>query len=89
MLHSIRAIYAKGQLRLLESVNLAEGQEIEVMILSEKEKVRLALGDLLVEVAEPIDAEFDEAKLMREIETDFHSQTSLSDTIINERHEGP
>lgn len=89
MLHPIRAIYAKGQLRLLEPTNLAEGQEIEIILLSQKEKVCLALGDLLAKVDEPTDHLIDEAVLMNEINTDFRGQTSLSDTIIDERRNGP
>jgi predicted DNA-binding antitoxin AbrB/MazE fold protein len=88
MSQPIRAIYKGGQLRLLEPVNLVEGQEIRVMILSEREQVRAALGDLLVEV--PDDAQdIDETSLAQEIETGFKGQSPLSESIIQERREGP
>ena len=86
MSHPIRAIYNDGQLRLLEPVDLSEGQEIQLLILSEDERIRAALGDLLVEIAEPADApEIDEDALYREIEAAFRGQPPLSYTIIEER----
>jgi predicted DNA-binding antitoxin AbrB/MazE fold protein len=85
MSQPIRAVYKSGQLRLLEPVNLVEGQEIQVVILSEKEQVRAALGDLLVEV--PDDAQdIDETSLAQEIENGFKGQSPLSESIIQERH---
>ncbi len=57
MQNRIRAIYKNGQLRLLEDVDLADGQEVELVILDQREQVRAALSDLLVnqgeEAAEP------------------------------------
>ena len=37
MVVSVRAIYKEGQLRLLDSVNLAEGQIVDVTIQSESQ----------------------------------------------------
>ena len=45
MSQPIRAVYDHGSLRLLDEVELAEGQEVHVVILSEKERVRAALGE--------------------------------------------
>lgn len=56
----IRAVYSQGQLRLLDSVNLSEGEEVQLMILSDEERVLAALGDLLIEVAGPTSDEIDE-----------------------------
>ena len=88
MSQPIRAIYNGGQLRLLEPVNLAEGQEIQVVILSNREQVRAALGDLLVEIPD-IAQDIDEASLAQEIENGFRGQSPLSESIIQERREGP
>jgi predicted DNA-binding antitoxin AbrB/MazE fold protein len=84
----IRAIYSDGQLRLLEPVDLTEGQEIQLMILSDDERVLAALGDLLVEIPDQT-GELDEDALLREIEEGFRGQPPLSDTIIEERRRGP
>lgn len=86
----IRAVYSSGQLRLLDPVDLVEGQQIEVVILTERERVRAALGDLLAKFPHADDEEdIDEEALMREIEEGFKGTPPLSDDIIAERREGP
>jgi predicted DNA-binding antitoxin AbrB/MazE fold protein len=89
MSQPIRAVYSEGQLRLLDPVDLSEGQEIQLTILSDEDRVRAALSDLLVEIADPSDEDIDEDALAREIEAGFQGQPPLSDTIIEERREGP
>jgi predicted DNA-binding antitoxin AbrB/MazE fold protein len=87
----VRAIYEQGRLRLLDPVDLAEGQEIQLMIISERERARAALGDILVhydpdaELDEPID----EAALLAEIHADTKGKPAISDAIIEERRGGP
>ena len=44
MSQPIRAVYKGGQLLLLDPVQLTEGQEIRVLIFSEEDRVRAALG---------------------------------------------
>jgi predicted DNA-binding antitoxin AbrB/MazE fold protein len=86
---SVRAIYEHGHLRLLDPVDLSEGQEIRVTIMSERELARAALADILVQMPDPTDDDFDEEAAMREIEEAFRGQPPLSETIIQERREGP
>jgi predicted DNA-binding antitoxin AbrB/MazE fold protein len=86
MSQSIRAVYHDGQLRLLDPIQLTEGEEIQLAIVSDRERVRAALGDLLVDIPVLAD-DVDEAALAREIEEGFRGQT-LSDVIIAERQEG-
>jgi predicted DNA-binding antitoxin AbrB/MazE fold protein len=85
----IRAVYHEGQLRLLDPVNLSEGEEIQFMILSDEERVLAALGDLLVEIPDATGEDADEEELARAIEEGFRGQPSLADTIIEERRDGP
>jgi len=85
----IRAVYHEGQLRLLDPVDLSEGQEIQLMILSDAERVRVALGDLLLERVDTDKDDLDEETLMQEIKEAFRGQPPLSDDIIAERREGP
>jgi predicted DNA-binding antitoxin AbrB/MazE fold protein len=85
----IRAVYSEGHLRLLDPVNLSEGEEIQFMILSDEARVLAALGDLLVEIPAPASENLDEEELAREIEEGFRGQPPLSDTIIEERRNGP
>ena len=85
MSQPIRAVYSEGRLRLLDPVDLSEGQEIQLTILSDKDRVRAALGDLLMEIPDPSDEDIDEDALVREIEIGFQGQPPLSDVIIEER----
>ena len=87
MAQTIRAVYEEGHLRPLEPIDLTEGQEVHVTILSERERVRAALGDLVVQYP-PIDDDLDEEALLREIREGFKGVT-VSDAIIEERREGP
>ena len=89
MSNPISAIYTDGQLRLLEPVDLVEGQQIQVVILSEHDQLRAALGDLLVTIPETSSDDLDEAALALAVEAAFHNQTPLSQTIIEERRTGP
>jgi predicted DNA-binding antitoxin AbrB/MazE fold protein len=84
----IRAIYQNGQIRLLEPVDLVEGQGIQLIILSEREQVLAALGDLVVKVAPSDDETIDEEALLREVNEAFRGLPSLSNIIIEERREG-
>lgn len=89
MSQALRAIYTNGQIRLLDPVELTEGQALHVVLLSETERITAALGDLLVQHSDPLDDDLDEAALLREIEAGFAGQKPLSETIIEERREGP
>ncbi len=84
MSQTVRAIYGEGQLHLLEPVDLAEGQEIQVLILSKNDRVRIALGDLLAEAPISSSDSLDEAALLREIEEELKGH-SLSSAIIEDR----
>ena len=89
MSRPIHAVYRAGQIHPLEQVNLSEGQEIRVMILSDEELVRTALGDLLLPPAASVDEDLDEQMLAQVIEEGFREQPPLSETIIQERRTGP
>jgi predicted DNA-binding antitoxin AbrB/MazE fold protein len=81
-------VYKNGQLWLLDPVHLTEGQEIRVLILSEEDRVRVALGDLVVPCDAAVEEDVDEA-LAREVEEGFRGKSPLSDTILEERRDGP
>ena len=89
MSQPIRAVHHQGHLRLIDPVDLSEGQEIQVVILSDRDRARAALGDLLVEFPDPTGEDIDEEALLREIKEAFRGQPPLSETIIEERREGP
>lgn len=85
----IRAVYEHGFLRLLDPIDLAEGQVIQVIIMSEKERARAALGDLLVNEDTGPDDNLDEASLFAEIDAGITGNPDVSGAIIEERREGP
>jgi predicted DNA-binding antitoxin AbrB/MazE fold protein len=89
MAQAVRAVYEQGRLRLVDAVNLLEGQEIHLILLSERERARTALDDLLVQYEPEAVEEVDEAKLLSEIDAAMQGKPSLSDVIIEERREGP
>jgi predicted DNA-binding antitoxin AbrB/MazE fold protein len=89
MADAVRAVYENGRLRLLDAVDLSDGQEVQLVIVSERTQVQSALGDLMLEMAEAPEKDVDEAALLREIENSFRGQSPLSKTIIDERQEGP
>ncbi|MGH2350914.1 MAG: antitoxin family protein [Chloroflexota bacterium] len=85
----IRAIYEDGQLRPLDPVNLVEGQEVELVMLSGEDRVRSALADLLVEPPDPSGEDTDEDALAQEVEEGFRGQPPLSESLVEERRQGP
>jgi predicted DNA-binding antitoxin AbrB/MazE fold protein len=86
---SVRAVYHAGNLRLLEPLDLAEGEEVSLVIMTEKERARAALRDILVDPETIPFVEGDEEELMRSIREAFKGSPPLSEAIIEERRTGP
>ncbi len=74
---------------MLDPVNLAEGEQVQLMILSEQERTRAALGDLLVEPEQDTGDAVDDAGLLAEIDATLQGQVPVSEAIIQERQDGP
>ncbi len=74
---------------MLDPVNLAEGEQVQLMILSEQERTRAALGDLLVESEQDTGDAVDDAGLLAEIDATLQGQVPVSEAIIQERQDGP
>ncbi len=89
MAQEVRAVYEDGRLRVLDPVTLAEGEQVQVMILREQERTRAALGDLLLEPAPDTGDTVDEAGLLAEIDATVQGQVRVSEAIIQERQDGP
>lgn len=84
MVQAVRAIYEHGSLRLLDSVELTEGEQVSITIVSERDAIRAALADLLVPPDDTHD-DLNEEALLQEIEQAFQGQSPLSETIIQDR----
>lgn len=89
MAQAVRAVYESRWLRVLDPVNLAEGEQGQVMILSDKERTHAALGDLLVDPEPDTDEGADETELQAEIDAALQGRVSVSDAIVQERQDGP
>jgi predicted DNA-binding antitoxin AbrB/MazE fold protein len=87
---SIRAIYRDGMMRLLDPVELKDGQEVSLIVMpSENERALVALADLLVDPDTLPEVEGDADELMRLVAEAWRGQPPLSDLIIEERQSGP
>ena len=91
MVQPLRAVYEQGRLRLIDPVDLAEGQEIQLVIVSERERARMVLGDILVRDDSNVvlDETADEPALVTEIDAAMRGKPAISDAILDERREGP
>lgn len=55
MLTVVRAVYENGQLRLLDPLDLHEGEEVRLQVetLTEKDRIRQALADMNIQWSDP------------------------------------
>ena len=84
---AVRAVYRNGQFQLLDSVDLPEGQEVELQILDTKTSMQDLLGDMLTRF-ERNDADINEDAILHDIEQSLKGKRPLSEIIIEERREG-
>jgi len=91
MSQAVRAIYEDGHLRLLDPVDLAEGEQVNITFLSEHEVTLVALKGLLVPMPPPDGDDFDDEEAMRLVKEELRlaGYPSASQYIIEERREGP
>lgn len=86
-METVRAIYKDGQLHLLDRVSLNEGQQVNIAILSNRDRIRAILKDQVDEANEDMMDDLDLERLRREVEEGFKGVRSLSEIIIEERGE--
>lgn len=88
----VRAIYEGGMLRLLEPLDLPEGQavNIEVEPMSEREALKVILSDMPIRWSNPEDdTDAWTEDMADEIAEAFNGLKPLSEIIIEERGEQP
>jgi predicted DNA-binding antitoxin AbrB/MazE fold protein len=86
---TIPAIYHDGQLRLLQSVNLRDGQQVEVSIevTDEREILKGILGDLVTWSNPADDSEAWVETMADELDRAYQGETPLSQIVIDDRGE--
>lgn len=83
----VRAIYQDGNLRLLDNVDLKDGQEVQLQIVQKNVSTRELLGDLLATFDLKLD-DMDEEAIQNELDEVMADKRPLSEIIIEERREG-
>jgi predicted DNA-binding antitoxin AbrB/MazE fold protein len=90
------AVYHDGQLRLLEPLDLAEGERVQVMVTDARAAIRAALADLLKQWDDDLgplpllpNGDLDEEALLRELHEATRGLPPLSEEMIEERRNGP
>ncbi len=94
---AIRAIYEDGHLRLLDPVELVEGEQVQITIqhqpgvpLTENGRMRAALGNSVHFPSPAVEhEEIDAEALQQELDTALRGLSPVSEYIIQERREGP
>lgn len=97
MSRAIRAIYEDGHLRLLDPVELAEGEQVQITILhqlgvplTENERMRAALSNSVRFPSAALESDnIDTEALQRELDAALEDSPPVSEYIIQERREGP
>lgn len=86
----IRAVYQDGQIKLLDPIELHEGQQMTINVepISEDEAIRAALGDSVQWPDTSDDSDAWVEDIAEEIAHAFSGLPSLSDIIIEERNSG-
>jgi len=85
----IRAVYENGLLRPLQPVHLSEGQEVELVVLTEREQAAAALADLLItHPAHDPGINIDTQALLDELDATYQGPP-VSEAIIKERRSAP
>lgn len=87
---SVRAIYHEGQLRLLDPINLREGQEVHIQIVEETLRLTDVISDLLMPADERPESTgvYDEIGVQTQLDAALRDLLPLSEIILEERHEG-
>lgn len=86
---NIRAVYRDGQIRLLDSVQLREGQHLTIHLENsdEREALRAILGDTVIWPDTSDDSDAWVEGMAEEIDRAFQGEPPLSQFIIEDRGE--
>ena len=86
---AIRAVYHNGQLKLLDPVDLVEGQEVQLQILESQKSLQELIGDMLVHFGEDEiklnENDIDEEAILAQLAEVMKGKRPLSEIIIEDR----
>lgn len=81
---SVRAVYHQGHLQLLDPVNLAEGQQVQIQIVEAEKPLKSLIADMLSPF-EGVPSEIDEEAILKELDEQLQGKKPLSEIIIEDR----
>ena len=84
---SVRAVYRDGKFQPLDSVDLQDGQEVQLQIVEKPASIQNIIGDMLT-YFEHDDSDLDEEAVLQELDRALSGKRPLSEIIIEERREG-
>lgn len=83
----VRAIYQNGNLRLLDEVELKDGQEVQLQIVEKPTSTQELISDLLATFDYELD-NFDEEAIQSDLDSVMAGKRPLSEIIIEARRDG-
>ncbi|MEO8612723.1 MAG: antitoxin family protein [Chloroflexota bacterium] len=85
----IRAEYRDGQIKLLDPVDLEEGQQLTISVeaVTDREKLKAILGDMVIWSDPSDDSDAWVEDMAEEIDNAFQGDPPLSQYIIEDRGE--
>lgn len=83
----VRAVYRDGKFQPLDTVDLQDGQEVQLQIVEKPASIQDVIGDMLIHF-ERDDADLDEEAILNELDQALAGKRPLSEIIIEERQEG-
>jgi predicted DNA-binding antitoxin AbrB/MazE fold protein len=83
----VRAIYHDGKFQPLDTVDLQDGQEVQLNIIEKQSSIEHLIEDMLTQFTQD-DDDFDEDAIVKILDNAFKDKRPLSEIIIEERQEG-
>jgi predicted DNA-binding antitoxin AbrB/MazE fold protein len=83
----VRAVYRDGKFQPLDTVDLQDGQEVQLQIVEKPTSIQEMIGDMLTHFEHDA-SEVDEDAILQELDRALAGKRPLSEIIIEERREG-
>lgn len=87
MMVIVRAVYQDGKFQPLDTIDLQEGQEVQLQIVEKPTPISELIGDMLTHF-EYESSDIDEDAILQELDRALAGKRPLSEIIMEERREG-